>query len=219
MASASFDWENSWSSRGQSRLQRLHQRCGPGAVGGKPLFGAQAADLGIDGVDRLQALDHFVRERRLHLRAATPSEAHGQRHGAERTRKYWLLSRSSPPRSAPSLRGPVPSPTLPRDHLNATIGVTFVPGIKHGFMHGICHKPTSKNSSCQAVSQLTRAMPRWGPLLRLHAFAIARRSIPQCTRCASAAGFYDRVGPGTASASVRVVFLLRRGRPPRADHP
>lgn len=35
-------------------------------AGSKPLFGAQAADLGLDGVDRLQALDHFVSEWRLH---------------------------------------------------------------------------------------------------------------------------------------------------------
>src|SRR5262245_48359259 len=41
-------------------------------------------------------------------------------------------------------RRPLPSPTLPRDHLDATIGATFLPGIKHAFMNGICHKPTSK---------------------------------------------------------------------------
>src|SRR6516165_634500 len=64
----------------------------------------------------------------------------------------------------PSLlfRRPVPSSTLPRDHLDPTIGAAFLPGIKHGFMHGICHSPPPKNSSCQAVSQLIRAMPRWG---------------------------------------------------------
>jgi hypothetical protein len=37
-----------------------------------------------------------------------------------------------------------------------------MPGIKHGFMHSICHSPTPKNISCQAVAQLIRAMPRWG---------------------------------------------------------
>ena len=59
-------------------------------------------------------------------------------------------------------RRPVPSSTLPRDHLDPTIGAAFLSGIKHGFMHGICHSPPPKNSSCQAVSQLSRAMPRWG---------------------------------------------------------
>jgi hypothetical protein len=42
--------------RGQSRLHHLHQRCGSGAAGGKPLFGAQAAYLGLAGVDCLQPL-------------------------------------------------------------------------------------------------------------------------------------------------------------------
>jgi len=37
-----------------------------------------------------------------------------------------------------------------------------MPGIKHGFMHSICHSPPPKSSSCQAVSQFIRAMPRWG---------------------------------------------------------
>jgi len=58
-------------------------------------------------------------------------------------------------------RRPLPSPALPCDHLDATIGAALLPGIKHGFMHGICHSPPPKNSSCQAVSQLIRAMPRW----------------------------------------------------------
>src|ERR1700742_2534533 len=59
MASASVDWENSWSSIEVSRAFSA-------SISGKPLFGARAADLGLDGVDRLQALDHFVSEWRLH---------------------------------------------------------------------------------------------------------------------------------------------------------
>ena len=46
-------------------------------------------------------------------------------------------------------RRPLPSPTLPRDHLDPTIGAALLPGIKHGFMHGICHSPPPKNCSCQ----------------------------------------------------------------------
>src|ERR1700758_1885485 len=60
------------------------------------------------------------------------------------------------------LSRPLPSPTLPRDHLDAAIGAALLPGIKHGFMHGICHSPPPKSSSCQDLSQLSRAMPRWG---------------------------------------------------------
>jgi hypothetical protein len=41
----------------------LHQRRGPGAAHGEPLLGARAADLRLDGIDRLQALDHLARER------------------------------------------------------------------------------------------------------------------------------------------------------------
>jgi hypothetical protein len=51
--------------RGQPRLERFHQRCGPGAAGGKPLLGAQATDLRLDGIDCLQPLDHLAGERRL----------------------------------------------------------------------------------------------------------------------------------------------------------
>src|SRR6266481_103349 len=40
-------------------------RRGRGATDREPLLGAQAADLRLDGVDDLQALDHLVRERRL----------------------------------------------------------------------------------------------------------------------------------------------------------
>jgi hypothetical protein len=36
------------------------------------------------------------------------------------------------------LARPSPSPALPGDHLDATIGITFLPGIKHG----ICHRST-----------------------------------------------------------------------------
>jgi len=32
-------------------------------AGGKPLFGAAAADLSLDDIDRLQAFDHFASER------------------------------------------------------------------------------------------------------------------------------------------------------------
>lgn len=46
------------------------------------------------------------------------------------------------------------------------------------------------------------------------------RSIPQRTRGTSAAGSYDPVGPGTASASVRVRLPhSAMVSPPRADHP
>ncbi|MGY4257726.1 hypothetical protein ACVI1L_004794 [Bradyrhizobium sp. USDA 4516] len=47
---------------------------------------------------------------------------------------------------------------LSRDHLDPTIGAALLPGIKHG----ICHSPPPKDSSYPAVSQLIRAMPRWG---------------------------------------------------------
>jgi len=50
---------------GQSRLERRHQRCAPGAPDGKPLLGTNAADLRLDSIDRLQAFDHLTREWRL----------------------------------------------------------------------------------------------------------------------------------------------------------
>jgi hypothetical protein len=55
---------------------------------------------------------------------------------------------------------PLLSPTLPGDHLDARIGVAFMPSIKHGIRQGA--PPT--NSSCQALSQIGQAMTRWGPL-------------------------------------------------------
>src|SRR5437588_198254 len=67
MASPSFDCENSWPTIAVSRaLSASISGAVPGAAGGKPLFGAAAADLSLDGVDHLQALDHFVSEWRLH---------------------------------------------------------------------------------------------------------------------------------------------------------
>lgn len=49
----------------QPHPERLHQRSGLGAASGQPLLGTAAADLRFDGMDRLQALDHLARERRL----------------------------------------------------------------------------------------------------------------------------------------------------------
>jgi len=66
MAPASGDWEKQLAEHcGQPRLERFHQRRGPGATDCEPLLGAAAADLGLDGVHRLQAFDHLVSERRL----------------------------------------------------------------------------------------------------------------------------------------------------------
>ena len=58
------------------------------------------------------------------------------------------------------LRRPPSPPALPGDHLDTTIGIAFLPGIKHGICHRL-HLPTI--SSCQAVSQINRATARWGP--------------------------------------------------------
>src|SRR6266487_2352733 len=57
------------------------------------------------------------------------------------------------------LRHPSSSPALPGDHLDTTIRVAFLPGIKHG----ICHRSPPTISSCQAVSQANLTMARWGP--------------------------------------------------------
>src|ERR1700676_4799726 len=77
MASASFDWENSWPTIAVSRVlsvsingavlvRRTARRWSAGRAGKKPLFGGAAADLSLDGVDRLQAFDHFASKWRLH---------------------------------------------------------------------------------------------------------------------------------------------------------
>jgi hypothetical protein len=55
-------------------------------------------------------------------------------------------------------RPPSP-PALPGDHLDPTIRIAFLPGIKHG----ICHRSPPTISSCQAVLQANLTMARWGP--------------------------------------------------------
>lgn len=80
----------------------------------------QQRDLGIPDRHEACAPESALPSRTC---AATPSAAHGQRHGAERLRKYWPLPRSSPPRLGPSLP---PSSALP------------------SIKHGICHSPPPK---------------------------------------------------------------------------
>ncbi|GLR92172.1 hypothetical protein GCM10007857_88920 [Bradyrhizobium iriomotense] len=66
IASASFDWEKSWPTISVSRALSAAIN---GALrvqrGGKSLLGTAAADLGLNGIDRLQAFDHLASERRL----------------------------------------------------------------------------------------------------------------------------------------------------------
>src|SRR6201997_4199561 len=69
------------------------------------------------------------------------------------------------------LSRPLPSPTLPRDHLDATIGAALLLGIKHGFMHGICHSPPPKkqfmpgciaaHSRCPGGGLMPVTVKRW----------------------------------------------------------
>jgi hypothetical protein len=60
MASASFDWEKSWPTIAVSRaLSASINGAVLGAAGSKSLLGTAAANLRLDDIDRLQALDQI----------------------------------------------------------------------------------------------------------------------------------------------------------------
>src|SRR5713226_6816912 len=70
---------------------------------------------------------------------------------------------------------PQSAPALPGDHLDTTIRVAFMPGIKHG----ICHRSPPTISSCHVVSQANLAMARWVPLTGYGFSAVSTLLIPQ----------------------------------------